>query len=43
MQQVLDFERGMEDFKRGLIRCPFKRIDRAEFWIDGWKTAQLNA
>ncbi len=39
-QTVLDFERGMADYRRGLRRCPFTVTSRVEPWLDGWKTAQ---
>jgi ribosome modulation factor len=39
-QTVLDFERGMADYRRGLRRCPFTVTSRVEPWLDGWETAQ---
>ena len=40
MQTVIDFERGFDDFRRGLRCCPFTVTSRVECWRDGWLTAQ---
>jgi ribosome modulation factor len=39
---LLDFERGFDDYNRGLRMCPFTVSLRVECWLDGWKTAQDN-
>ena len=38
MQNLLDFERGQADYRRGLRECPFKAQRRIEAWLDGWRT-----
>ena len=37
-KNLTPFERGQDDFKRGLIDCPFKKQDKIEPWLDRWKT-----
>ncbi len=43
MQAVTDFERGQDDYLRGLRRCPFIVQARKEAWLDGWRTAERAA
>ncbi len=38
IDNLLAFERGQEDHKRGLRVCPFKVQHKVEAWLDGWKT-----